>query len=65
MTELGKRIRELYEDRKMLQKDVAEVLGVSAAALSRVMHGKRPMPLSWAVELSDLFGCTVDEIVKG
>lgn len=66
MTDLGKRVRDLYEGRGMTQREVAEnVLGLSQAALNRVMHGERPMPLSWAIELSDYFGCTIDQIVKG
>ncbi len=66
MTDLGKRVRELYEGRGMTQREVAEdVLGLSQAALNRVMHGERPIPLSWAVKLSDYFGCTIDQIVKG
>ena len=66
MTDLGKRVRDLYEERGMTQREVAEnVLGLSQAALNRVMHGERPMPLSWAIELSDYFGCTIDQIVKG
>lgn len=66
MTDLGKRVRDLYEGHGMTQREVAEnVLGLSQAALSRVMYGERPMPLSWVVELSDYFGCTIDQIVKG
>ena len=66
MTDLGKRVRDLYEGRGMTQREVAEkVLGLSQPALNRVMHGERPMPLSWAIELSDYFGCTIDQIVKG
>lgn len=66
MTDLGKRVRDLYEERGMTQREVAEkVLGLSQPALNRVMHGERPMPLSWAIELSDYFGCTIDQIVKG
>lgn len=66
MTDLGKRVRDLYEGHGMTQREVAEnVLGLSQAALSRVMHGERPMPLSWAIELSDYFGCSIDQIVKG
>ena len=66
MTDLGKRVRDLYEGRGMTQREVAEkVLGLSQPALNRVMHGERPMSLSWAIELSDYFGCTIDQIVKG
>ncbi len=66
MTEIGKRIRDLYEGKNMTQEQVArDVLGVTPAALSRAMRGRMGLPVSWLIALSDYFGCSIDQIVKG
>lgn len=46
MTPLGERIRALRRERGVSQKDMAEALGVSAAYLSALEHGRRGVP-SW------------------
>jgi transcriptional regulator with XRE-family HTH domain len=47
MTPFGARIRELRLERKLNQKEMAAALGVSAAYLSALEHGRRGAP-SWA-----------------
>jgi transcriptional regulator with XRE-family HTH domain len=47
MTPFGARIRELRLERKLSQKEMATALGVSAAYLSALEHGRRGAP-SWA-----------------
>jgi transcriptional regulator with XRE-family HTH domain len=46
MTPFGERLRQLREKRGVTLKDMAESLGVSAAYLSALEHGKRGRP-SW------------------
>jgi transcriptional regulator with XRE-family HTH domain len=46
MTPFGERLRQLREQRGVTLKDMAESLGVSAAYLSALEHGKRGRP-SW------------------
>lgn len=46
MTPLGERIRVLREERGVSQKQMAAAIGVSAAYLSALEHGKRGVP-SW------------------
>ena len=46
MTPFGRRIRELRSRRGVSQKDMAAALGVSAAYLSALEHGRRGVP-SW------------------
>ena len=48
MTPFGDRIRRLREERGVSQKEMAAALGVSAAYLSALEHGKRGLP-SWAM----------------
>lgn len=44
MTPFGERLRALRKARGMRQKDMAKALGVSAAYLSALEHGKRGRP---------------------
>lgn len=48
LTELGKILRKIRIDRQELLRDMAGILGVSAAYLSAVETGKRNAPLAWA-----------------
>lgn len=48
MTPFGERVRELREARGVTQKEMAQALGVSAAYLSALEHGKRGAP-SWVL----------------
>ena len=54
LTELGKILRKIRIDRQELLRDMADILGVSAAYLSAVETGKRNAPSTW-----------VDKIVQG
>ena len=58
----------LLEKRRSLglsQKEVALSIGVRANALSNYELGKRQPPIDILIKLSDLFGCTIDELVRG
>ncbi|MEK1887642.1 MAG: helix-turn-helix transcriptional regulator [Phyllobacterium sp.] len=44
MTPFGKKLRELRADRGISQKEMAKAIGVSAAYLSALEHGKRGQP---------------------
>ena len=48
MTPFGERVRELREARGVTQKEMAHALGISAAYLSALEHGKRGAP-SWVL----------------
>lgn len=48
MTPFGEKLRQLRCERGLSQKDMAAALGVSAAYLSALEHGKRGVP-SWAL----------------
>lgn len=48
MTPFGERLRRLRRERGVNQKDMAAALGVSAAYLSALEHGRRGVP-SWAM----------------
>lgn len=44
LTPFGKKLRQLRDKQAMTQKDMAAALGVSAAYLSALEHGKRGVP---------------------
>jgi transcriptional regulator with XRE-family HTH domain len=48
MTPLGEKIRQLRQQRGASQKDMAAAIGVSAAYLSALEHGRRGVP-SWTL----------------
>ena len=48
MTPFGERLRELRRAKGVTQKEMAAALGVSAAYLSALEHGRRGVP-SWAM----------------
>ena len=49
----------------MSQVDLANMLNVSQQSVSFYETGKREPPLDVLIKLSDYFGCTIDELVKG
>ncbi len=56
LTELGKVLRKIRIDRQELLRDMAEVLGVSAAYLSAVETGKRNAPQAWPNKIIQAYG---------
>ncbi len=48
MTPFGKRVRELRREKEVTQKQMADSLGISAAYLSALEHGRRGTP-SWSL----------------
>ncbi len=53
------------KQKKLSQKDLARILNVSQQSVSLYEKGKRQTPIDVLKKLSDLFGCTIDELVKG
>lgn len=58
-------IVEVRKAKKMSQNDVASVLRVSQQSVSQWETGAREPPIWALIKLSDLFGCTIDELVRG
>lgn len=62
---IGERISLLRKGRGMTQKQLAEKLNVSDKAISRWERGESAPDLSLIPEISDLFGITCDELLRG
>ena len=57
------RLRELREDKDLLQKDIAEILNCSQVCYSRYELGKRDIPTEVLVKLADYYSVSIDYIL--
>lgn len=58
-----KRIKELREDRDLMQKDLADVLNCSQAAYSRYELGARDIPTDVLITLAKFHDTSIDYIL--
>lgn len=63
MSVLGERLRELRQQRKMTQFDVARYLGITDSAYGYYEQGRREPSMDVLLKLSSLFGVTVDYLL--
>ncbi len=61
----GERIRQLRTENGYTQEMLAKKLGVDRSLLSHIEAGKRGSSVDLLVQLSDLFGVTLDLLVLG
>ncbi len=57
------RIRDMREDRDMLQKDVAEFLRCSQVCYSYYEIGRRDLPTDVLIKLAELYGTSTDYLL--
>lgn len=58
-----RRIRELREDNDLLQKQIAEVLGITREQYQLYESGKREIKLNQAIELAKFYKVSLDYMV--
>ena len=58
-----KRIRDLREDKDMLQKDVAELLNISQTNYSKYELGKINIPINTLKKLALIFDTSIDYLL--
>lgn len=63
--ESGTRIRQLRIQNGYTQEKLAEVLNVDQSYYGRIETGKRGCPVDLFVRLSDLFGVSMDYLIRG
>ena len=56
------RLRDLREDRDLLQKDAAKVIHTSANYYGDYENGKRDIPTSRMIQLANFYGVSMDYI---
>lgn len=57
------RLKELREDKDLLQKDIAEILNCTQVCYSRYELGKRDIPTDVLVKLADYYSVSIDYIL--
>ncbi len=65
MMELGERILRLRGEKNLSQEALAEALGVSRQSVSKWENGVSVPELDKLVQMGELFGVSLDELVKG
>ncbi|MGN0519428.1 MAG: helix-turn-helix domain-containing protein [Candidatus Fimenecus sp.] len=58
-----KRLRDLREDKDLLQKDIAELLNCTQVCYSLYENGKRDIPTEVLIHLSDFYKVSVDYLL--
>lgn len=56
-------LRTLRNERRLMQRDVAEAIGAAVRAYQRYEYGEREPQLSTLVALADFYGISVDELI--
>lgn len=57
------RLKDLRDDKDMMQKEVAAYLGIDQRVYSNYETGKREIPTRFVVELAKLYGVSTDYIL--
>ena len=58
-----RRIKELREDKDLIQKDVAHMLGMSQTGYSKYETGERDIPTDILIKLADFYDTSVDYLL--
>ena len=58
-----RRIRDLREDRDLMQEDLARMLNCTQACYSNYENGKRDIPTDVLNKLADFYGVSVDYLL--
>ncbi|MCI8810273.1 MAG: helix-turn-helix transcriptional regulator [Oscillibacter sp.] len=63
--ESGERIRQLRIQKGFTQEKIAHMLNIDQSNYGRIETGKRGCPVDIFIQLSDLFGVSLDYLIKG
>lgn len=58
-----KRLRDLREDHDLLQKGIAQMLGISQQYYSEYESGHKTIPVNYLIELAKYYHTSIDYIV--
>jgi len=61
--EFNERLRELREEKEMLQRQLGELLQVQQATVSAWEKGKAEPPIDILKKIAEIFGCDVNYLV--
>lgn len=60
---VGWNIRKLREERGMIQKELADLLGIDRTSLSAYETGKRVPDIYMLCKIADIFGISLDTLI--
>lgn len=60
---LGKRIKELREERHLLQRQLAASLEIDTPMYSKIERGERKAKREQVIKLAELLGTSIDELL--
>ena len=63
MVSVGKNIKQIREQRGLMQKEVAFVADMQASNYSKIENGQRDISVEALDKIASFFGITVDEII--
>ena len=58
------RLKEIREDKDLLQKDVAKALNIKQQQYSEYEIGKRLIPINYLSELADFYDVSIDYLLN-
>lgn len=64
-TELGKRIKQVREEREISQEKLAEIAGILIQKVSEIENGKTKMKLQEFMNIADALDTTIDVLLFG
>ncbi|MDO4314615.1 MAG: helix-turn-helix transcriptional regulator [Oscillospiraceae bacterium] len=63
LKELGKRLRELRQERELKQREMADLLEMTLRNYQRMEHGEINVPVLTLCTLADYFGVTTEYLL--
>lgn len=61
--ETGERIKMLMKEKKLTQKELAKLAGITEASMSKYLSGERTPRIDVIVNLANALGITTDELI--
>ena len=60
---INESIKQCRESRGFTQEDIAEKMGISKQFIFQIEQGERKIPIDRLIQMSNIFDCTLDELV--
>ncbi len=61
---VGKNIRIRREERRLSQKEVAKMTGISQAMLCQIERGTKNPSIQIGKEIADILGCSMEDLLS-
>lgn len=61
---VGKNIRIRREERRLSQKEMAKMTGISQAMLCQIERGTKNPSIQIGKEIADILGCSMEDLLK-